>query len=303
MNRKFPCSKQGSSNQVLPKNLPVPTEEKINDPLSDSESNIKCNHCNKVFTQQSSLTRHLNDRCKVKKESDKQKEDKFAELMSEMEQMKSQLKDINKIKHQLKEMDTMKIELNELRKQVTNTGTGTGTGIGNVLIKNQQNIENQQNIQVNNVNNIKLLAFGKEDLKHITDEICRKILNKGFKCIPTFIEFVHFNKNKPENHNIYISNMQNSYVMLYNGKEWVLKERDETLQQLMEDKTDYLSDKFDELIETIDEHTLKKFRRFMEQKGESHVVSQVKKDIKLLLYNNRKLPEQMRELLEFKPTQ
>jgi hypothetical protein len=29
MNRKFPCSKQGPTNQILPKNLPVPTEEKI----------------------------------------------------------------------------------------------------------------------------------------------------------------------------------------------------------------------------------------------------------------------------------
>ena len=79
---------------------------------------------------------------------------------------------------------------------------------------NNMNNIHIQNKQINN-NTIKLVAFGNEDLSYITDTVCKKILNKGYMSVPGLIEHVHFDKNKPENHNIYVSNMRNNNVMIF----------------------------------------------------------------------------------------
>lgn len=153
---------------------------------------------------------------------------------------------------------------------------------GNNNTQNIININNKQkNIQINN-NNIKLLAFGKENINHIVEELYKKILNKGFKSVPTLVEQVHFNINIPENHNIYISNIRSKYVLVYDGNYWKLKERDDVLQQLMEEKTEILSDKFDELITILDQITIKKFRRFLNNRDENNVMLGIKNDLKLL---------------------
>ena len=118
-----------------------------------------------------------------------------------------------------------------------------------------------------------------------------------FKSVPTLAEQVHFDRNKPENHNVYISNIQTNYAIVYDGKDWKLKERDNVLQQLVDDKTAILSDKFDDLLTNLDEPTVRKFQRFLDQNDEDKVVAGIKNDLKLLLYNNKKIPEKTRELL------
>jgi hypothetical protein len=40
------------------------------------------------------------------------------------------------------------------------------------------------------------------------------------------IEKVHFDVNKPQNHNIYISNLKNKYIMIYDGNKWECKDRE-----------------------------------------------------------------------------
>ena len=134
-------------------------------------------------------------------------------------------------------------------------------------------------------------------MSHLVDEVYKKILNKGFKSVPTLVEYVHFNKNKPENHNVYISNIQTNYAIVYDDNDWKLRERDNVLQQLIDEKTAILSDKFDELLATLDEPTVRKFKRFLEQKDESEVIASIKNDLKLMLYNNKKIPEKTRALL------
>jgi hypothetical protein len=76
-----------------------------------------------------------------------------------------------------------------------------------------------------------------------------------------------------------------------------LKERDSVLQQLVDDKTDILSVKFDELLDGLDEPTIRKFKRFIDQSNENEVVTKMKSDLKLVLYNNRKIPERTKQQL------
>src|SRR5439155_11841978 len=99
---------------------------------------------------------------------------------------------------------------------------------------------------VNN-NNFNLVAFGKEELETIiSDAMSKKILFKGFKAVFNLIEYVHFNKNKPEYHNCYISNMRDKYGLIYDGKQWKLSEMEDIIDTLKEDKKLFLENKFEE---------------------------------------------------------
>ena len=44
-------------------------------------------------------------------------------------------------------------------------------------------------------------------------------------------------------------------------------------------------------------HRLKKFQRFLDNQDDNSVIAGIKNDLKLMLYNNRKIPEMTRELI------
>jgi len=294
INRKYPCKQQDinddanghkkttdniiNTNDCI-KNIQLPPHDDKN-PVSPKIIKIRvhtCNFCKKIFTRSDSLNKHLKGRCKVRKQEDNQKEEILQRLLREFEEMKKENKELRN------EVNKMKIE----NRSLLNTNT---TNITN----NTANIK--QLNQLNNIN-VKIVAFRKEDLSYIKDDMYAKIINKGFKSVPALVEYVHFNKNKPENHNVYISNMQNNYVLVYDGEDWKLKEKDEILQQLMDDKAEKLAEKFDELINKLDDCSIRKFQRFLDQKDEDKVINTIKNDLKLMLYNNKKIPEKTRELL------
>ena len=77
--------------------------------------------------------------------------------------------------------------------------------------------------------------------------------------------------------------MRDNYVLIYDGKKWQLRERENVLQDMVYSKTDILNEKFEELVDRLDEPTVRKFRRFLNQKDEDLVISNIKKDLKLLL--------------------
>jgi DNA-directed RNA polymerase subunit RPC12/RpoP len=295
--RKFPCqSDEGRENNadIHPaKSASYAAESAKNQkPIALLDANrtnkskeYKCTYCSRSFTRSDSLNKHLAGRCKVRKQQDNDKEELLQKLIEQMNKQNSEL---------VKQMGDMKEEIERLKSK--GNGRNNSTNIGtqqNTTIENQNN---QQNIQINN-NNIKLLAFGSEDMSYVVDEVYKKILNKGFKSVPTFVQYLHFNKDKPQNHNVYISNMQTNYAIVYDGEDWKLKERDDVLQQLVDDKTGILSIKFDELLGGLDEPTIRKFKRFIDQSDENEVVSQMKSDLKLVLYNNRKIAERTKQQL------
>jgi len=105
------------------------------------------------------------------------------------------------------------------------------------------------------------------------------------------IEQIHFDPQKPENHNIYISNIKNNYVMLYNGNKWILKDRDEAITNLIDDKDVILEQKLEEWIEKGNEYPkiMNKFKRYIEKKDNNKVLNKIKDEIKLVLFNNREI--------------
>jgi len=135
-----------------------------------------------MFSKKSNLVRHFNT-CKIKINDEMIKEDIFRKLLLEFEQLK---KENDEIKKDNKIIKVLQNEINILKLKP------------NVAIDKQQNIDKQ----INNNNNIKLIAFGKEDMDFVTDNVCKSLLKKGFQSLPALIEYKHFNKEKPEYHKL-----------------------------------------------------------------------------------------------------
>jgi hypothetical protein len=125
-------------------------------------------------------------------------------------------------------------------------------------------------------------------------------------CIPNLIKRIHFDPKKPENHNIYkhsfsycglmppctcISNIKNKYIMIYDGNQWNLNDQGEAINDIIDTNEFVLEQKLEEWIENGKDYPeiMKKFNRYLEKKEKDEVINKIKDEIKLLLYNNRKV--------------
>ena len=169
-----------------------------------------------------------------------------------------------------RQMDEKNKQINELIKKA---------GINNSTIT--------QNIQ----NNIKLLNYGSNDISHLTDDDYLKCLKHKNFCIPYLIEKIHFDKDKPENHNIYISNLKNKYMMMYEKTKWETKNRNDGIDKLIGDKEEIMELKLGEWEENggLYSDLRDRYDIYIEKKNIKDVYDQIKDDIELMLYNNKDL--------------
>ena len=146
--------------------------------------------------------------------------------------------------------------------------------------------------QTNNIqNNIKILAYNKTDISHLEDKDFLGFMNHSNFCIPHMIKKLHFDPDKPENHNIYISNLKNNHIMIYDGDKWNIKDRKDIIEDIIEDNTNILEDKIEDWIEHGKKYPkiMKKFKRYIDKKEDDIVLDKIKQEIKFILYNNRKI--------------
>jgi hypothetical protein len=217
------------------------------------EDKNKCKYCNRIFSRSDALKRHVDNNCRVKKDYEQKMED----LMERMIKMEEKMKELQ--------------EENQKYKQIVGNTTTIGT---------------QNNIQINQI----IVPYGNENLEKITVSEYKKLMIRGMNSVPEFVKYIHFNKDKPEYHNIYISNIRDSHALIYDGKDWQLRDRDETIEQLYNDKADILEMKFEEMLDKLDDQTIKMFKKFLQIKDtDNEVVKKIKKELKVILYNNRKL--------------
>ena len=240
----------------------------------------KCKYCNKEFSRKYTLKRHIEDSCPEKEKSDSEKK----KILNLVEEQNIKIKKLEELlmKYSNQSNTTIQEQTNQNIQEQNN--------------QNTQNINSNNTFNIQNNNNVQLVAFGQEDLYAIPDKECKFYLNKGFDSVIKFIEFIHFNKNKPEFHNVYIPNIQTLYANIFNGKDWELKQKEEIINQLIDDKECFLNDKFKELFNTLDMQTKKKYQNLKDRNDEKEE-KRIKKDIELLLYNNKKLIKQTKNKL------
>jgi hypothetical protein len=242
--------------------------------------NRTCNECDKVFSSKQSYNYHAERGCKNKKIINNINNDEQTE----------QLK---------KELEEMRIELAKLKNNNnpivphssnnTNSATSTNSATNSTNSNNPTNSHNNTtNTTENKTINITINPYNKPN-HFIDDNKIKKILNHGFLSVQELIKELHFNKEHPENHNVYISNKKNWMVTYYNGSEWVLDPDNEIIDDLYDNNSMFLIEKFDSLNEQdqLDQPTLTKFKRFIEHHETPKTSSDVKKAIKFILYNKR----------------
>jgi hypothetical protein len=169
------------------------------------------------------------------------------------------------------------------------------------IVDKQQNIENNTNVENMNVEgDVKVVKFGEENLSYISDDTFKKIIGRGFKSLEEFMNHVHFNKDHPENHNIYVASMKDGHVVTFDGKKWNVGIADQVLDDIIQQKSDILEDKYDEIVDKLSPMESKKFNNFINRKDDARVNLKLKRELRVQLYNNRHFAKDARKLLEEK---
>ena len=94
---------------------------------------------------------------------------------------------------------------------------------------------------------VKLNPFSETDRSHLTDKDYLMAIKKGNMGLAYIIQKIHFNEDKPENHNICMTNTKNGLVKIYtkaNG--WEHQLANETVNFLVEDNANIIEDKISE---------------------------------------------------------
>ena len=240
----------------------------------------KCEYCKKIFKKKDNLIDHYK-LCKDKIKSD-EVNDSMKELIGILNNQLNEQNDKLKLYH--KELDKKDEDYKKELEKKDKVLDKQNTQIDELIKKAGITTTNIQN-------NFKLLSYQNTDISHINDQIIKSCLGHSNFCVPHLVKTIHFNPKKPENHNIYISNIKNNYAMIYDGKKWNLTDRDETLSKLIDDKEVILEQRLEEWIENGNKYPdiMDKFNRYLSKKESEKVINLIKEEIKLLLFNNRKM--------------
>jgi hypothetical protein len=188
-----------------------------------------------------------------KKESELQKKE------SELQKKESELQKKD-IEVTLKLMTERYNDLENSNKELKKTNEKLQTKMNKIVNKNKiinNTITNSNNTSNNNILNtvinnpvIKLVNFGSEDLSKISHNVfIETIKSQGPGLYNRAIDGIHFNKDYPENQNIYISDINRSKVMIYKNEKWIIDNWDNIFPDLLDkviqfgyDKEQFLSD-------------------------------------------------------------
>ena len=246
-------------------------------------ANFECKYCKKKFTDESNMYRHIRNSCKEKKNQEDEKENIYKQLLEMQENMAKMKDDMTKIQKENNELKNKvaKIDMKDIKELKE----------ADIKIVNNNNNGTVNNGTINIQNNITLVAHNKEDMAKIKDEM-GTILQNGFQTSIRLTEALHFNPKYPEYHNVYISNMKDKYAMVYDGTDWKLVMKNTLIDQLYDNKKNYIEDNLENLINShkLRPSQINALKRWLDTDDESPKIKDIKEQIKLLLYNNRNIP-------------
>jgi hypothetical protein len=233
-------------------------------------TSITCSVCSKTYKSKHGYSNHLLlKRCKVKDCSvecsycNKIFSNKYNKRVHEIKCLQS----YNNIKIKALE-EELKIMRTTNPTQIVNNNTTNNTNNGTI-------------------NNIIINSFGSEDTSYITNKQIIKALKMCKEFPLEMIKITHFNKDKPENHNIYKPNFKDKYVKYFNDNIWKIGDAKRIMTELYMSKMDIAEEKFDELKKYLSEISQGRFQWFLDNREEPEVMSEVLKKIAEMLYNER----------------
>jgi hypothetical protein len=229
---------------------------------------LNCDNCDKIFSRIDNLKRHKL-KCDKYKADQNSKDEIIDTLKEEINNIKSMLMDVLnkncKVHHKT---------LQKINKQLT----------GDHNTVNENNTTN--NITYN------IIGLGHENL---TDVFSKKekmnILKYRFNSLPQLVEYAHFNDKYPQFKNILITNTQNKIAYKYDikKKQFVAVNKDELLEDIVDERMCDINSFYEELEEELDTKTKEILDKVKDKIESDPAYKELKKqDIKLIIYNNRK---------------
>jgi hypothetical protein len=146
----------------------------------------------------------------------------------------------------------------------------------------------------NNTMNIVILPYNQTDVSHLKDKDFYNSISRCILSVPKLINKIHFDKNKPENHNIYISNISKGHAMVWDGKKWLVKDQQDVVDDLIRENEYRLEDWIDEGQHKYP-RAMEKFKLYMSKRDEKGVPELVRKEVKMMLYNNRDMIQEIKD--------
>ena len=199
--------------------------------INSTNTNLSMNYTDLLLKQ----ILIINERFDTEKKETDVKIKMMTERYNELEKNNIELKKSNeKLQNKINKIVTKNKIINNTSTN-TNTNTNSNNNISNTVINNPT---------------IKLVNFGSEDLDKINYQIfIDTIKSQGAGLYNKAIEGIHFNKDYPENQNIYISDLNRERVMVYKNEKWIIDNWDTVFPELLEkviqfgyDKNEFLKD-------------------------------------------------------------
>ena len=247
-----------------------PKLSKKNEPSQTETVRMKhiCKYCGKEYKYRPGLSKHIKYSCQKNEDEDLKE---LVKLMNEQ---------INAINSKLDESTIANGKKDKMIKKLTNKLQITNYNTNNVIVTN-------------------ILNYKDTDISHLTSKDYEWAIHQVNDAIPTIMKQIHFNPQKPENMNIYIPNIKDKYLLIFNENEWQIKSRGTTVNNLIDDKYLILKEWYDENLrdrdinENMDQESYKflkqNFERFDANIENEEIKTIIKEEIIMFLYNKRNM--------------
>jgi hypothetical protein len=150
------------------------------------------------------------------------------------------------------------------------------------------NNDNSKNKTINNItNNITVNEFGSEKKEYISLKKKIQYIKEIYKCIPKYLEEIHFNPKHPENQNVKWPNKKEDLCQVIENSKWVYKDKDDTYSRMKDKAFDDLSGTYREHINRFEPRKQDRFEEFAEKyEAENKKLNKdLDKDIDVLFLN------------------
>ena len=246
--------------------------------MRQSKSN-ECKFCNKVLSRYDSLKRH-EQKCNFNNviNSSKNKDEIITMLT-------------NTVKQQSEEIKHVKTMLMDIMNKNCKVHPKTLQKI-NKQLNGDNNTINENNGTVTNNITYNIIGLGHENLTEVFSKKEKmNILKYRFNSLPQLVEYAHFNDKYPQFKNILITNTQNTLAYKYDTKkkQFVAVNKEELLDDIVDERMCDINSFYEELENDLDEKTKEILDKVKDKiESDPNYKELKKKDIKLIIYNNRK---------------
>lgn len=223
-----------------------------------------CKFCNKELSDRTSRWRHEKS-CK-EKDSELDKKNELLELFKKeiLELKKNQTKMEKFQKECMKAMKIHPRTLQKINKQLNNYGT---------------------------INNINLIALGKEGFEEVLSDKQKLFVLNGCHNAPCLLtEMIYSTPEFEKYRNVYITNLSNDIGYIYdeNKKQYIVKSKSKILNQYSNERLWNIEAFYDELKDKLDAFTIKKIENLIfNYFNDDSSNNKIKKELLISLYNNK----------------